>query len=79
MARNEEEIFEKEFKRELLSSNSIIVNKLDEVMKRLDSVSTQLTKLSEDINCLLTPTSNEAEYESIPEVGLEEKFGRRVM
>jgi hypothetical protein len=79
MTRNEEETFEKEFKKEVLSSNSLIVIKLDEVLKRLDSVSTQLTKLSEDINCLFTPASNEAEYESVPEVGLEEKFGRRVM
>lgn len=78
MARNEEEIFEKELKRELLSSNSMIAGKLDDVMKKLDSVSAQLAKLSEDLSCLATAPSEE-ESELVPEVKLEEKFGRRVM
>jgi len=78
MARKEEETFEKEFKREILSSNSLISNKIDEVMKRLESISAQLAKLSEDVECLFNPPS-EAVCESVPEVGLEKRFGRRVM
>ena len=79
MTRSEEETFEKEFKREILSSNSLISNKLDEVMKRLESISAQLTKLSECVECLLNPEPSETVCESVPEVGLEKRFGRRVM